>query len=109
MIGASPASAAARTAPPARVWPPSVSSSLFWPMRFDDPAASTTAAMVGAALGAVVSFSGMDRFPPLAQVVRRAAGARRQDLGDDAQRHLLRPVGAQIQPDGAKDPLVTGQ
>src|SRR6266702_4553368 len=46
----------------------------------------------------------MDRRGALAQRPRATARPRGEDLGDHGQRHLLRPVGADVEPDGPIHP-----
>src|SRR5206468_6884652 len=95
--GSSRAVTAARTARRITVSPPSSSSSLLRPIRLDVPAASTTPAMV--------SDAGMKRLLPLAQVARLPPRPDREQLRDHAQRHLLGPVGPQVQAHRREHPL----
>src|SRR2546426_4668703 len=46
----------------------------------------------------------MDRRGALAQRPRATARPNGEDLGDHGQRHLLRPVGADVEPDGPVHP-----
>src|SRR5438132_10808509 len=88
---ASAVAATCRTPRRTMVSPPRSRRSLFRPMRVDEPAASTTAATRGC--------SRMDRHRPLSQVAGLAAGPHGEKLGQDAERHLLRPVRAQVEAD----------
>src|SRR5207245_8180563 len=101
--GASPASRARRAARRTSASPSGSSNILLRPMRRGAPAASATPATRGA--GAPSSLrSGMDRRLALAQRVGPPTRAHRQDLRDDGQRDLLRPVGPDVEAHGAVDP-----
>src|ERR1043166_2875919 len=65
---------------------------LLRPMRREAPAARITPAAVKR-----LDVVGMDRDRALAHRARPPAGANREQLGDDAERHLLRAVGPDIQ------------
>src|SRR4051812_28022867 len=105
MIGSRSASTAARTTRRTTVSVPSGSNILFSPIRVDEPAASTTAA-VRAFGREEAAPSGMNGLHPFAQMARLPMSVHRQQLGDDAQPHLLRPVGADIDADRPEQPRV---
>src|SRR5205085_5138091 len=79
---------AARTARRSTVSPSSSRNSLFRPIRLEVPAASSTAATSGLV---------MDAPALVAQVERLARGADGEHLGEDADRHLLGPLGAEVE------------
>src|SRR6266481_825339 len=89
--GSSPAESAVPAARRTSVPPPSFSNILFVPMRVDWPAARTTPATRSGVMDPPESF---------AQVTGLAARVDREDLGDDADRHLLGAVRADVDPDG---------
>src|SRR5438309_5471710 len=102
--GARPASTARRAARRTSDSPSSSSNILLRPMRREAPAASTMPATRGAGARAGSLRGGMDRRLALAQRVHAAARAHGQDLRDDGQRDLLRPVGPDVEAHGAVDP-----
>src|SRR5712691_11353884 len=104
--GESPASRARRAARRTSDSPSSSSSILFRPMRREAPAASTMPATRGAGPPRPPPplRGGLDRRPALAQRGGPPARAYRQDLRDDGQRALLRPVGPDVEAHGAVDP-----
>src|SRR5881296_186221 len=103
--GESPAARARRAARRISDSPSSWSSILFWPMRREAPAARITPATRRVSVG-----RGMDRRLALAQRAGTPAGAHREDLGNHRQRHLLRPVGADVETDGpVHETLVHGR
>src|SRR3989475_7973111 len=103
--GESPASRARRAVRRTSDSPSSSSSILLRPMRREAPAASTTPATRSAGAGAPPSIrGGMDRRLALAQRVGPPTRAHGQDLRDDGQRDLLRPVGPDVEAHGAVDP-----
>src|SRR6267378_1178022 len=81
----------AETARRSTLVPPSRRKSLLRPIRLEVPAASTTPAMRPA------RSSFMDASPLGAQVLRLAACVDREHLRDDADRDLLRTVGAEVE------------
>src|SRR6266545_738939 len=81
--------------------PSSWSSILFLPMRREAPAASITPATRSMSVG-----GGMDRRRALTQRPGPPARAHREDLGDHRQRHLLRPVGADVEAHGPVHPTL---
>src|SRR2546422_7261568 len=91
--GSSPAESAVSTARRTSVRPRTSISILFSPMRLERPAASTTPA---------TRSPRMDSSRACAQVGRFPAGIHRQQLRDDADRHLLGAVRADVEPDGGE-------
>src|SRR5712691_3755396 len=81
------------------VEPPSSRRSLFFPMRLEVPAARITPATRSAFMDASALRPQMHGLAP---------GAHRQHLGDDADRHLLRSFGAQVEPYRREDLLRIG-
>src|ERR1700674_1883026 len=98
--GARPPASARRTAPRSTLSPSSSNSSLLHPMRLEVPAASSTPATVS---------TGMDRLLPRREMARLSPGGEGEQLGDDADRDLSRPVGAQIEAKRAEHPLPLGR
>src|SRR5215472_8319296 len=96
MTGPSPAAIARRTARATRASPSRSMSSLFSPIRVEDPAARTTPAT---ARRGSPSSRGMDAVLFLAERPRRHARAGREQLGDDREGDLVRTLRAEIQPD----------
>src|SRR5690242_15778543 len=94
--GSRPAPSAVSTARRTSDRPPTSRSILLRPIRVESPAASTTPATRSAV---------MDASAPLAQMASRAAGVHRQELGDDADRDLLGPIGAHVDADRGKEPV----
>src|SRR5262245_66624607 len=97
--GSKPALAARPTARRTSGSPSSSMNSLFWPMRVDVPAASTTPAMLPAR-------SGMNRSSPFAQVSWLLTREHGEQLAHDADRDLLAAVGAETESDGREQPVV---
>src|SRR5712692_6901055 len=95
--GSSPAAAAVRTARRSTVSPSISRKSLFLPIRLEVPAASRTQP---------TSAQFMDTPALHPKVQRLATRADRQHLGQDADRHLLRALGAQVEPNRRVDPLM---
>src|SRR5229473_682027 len=95
--GSSPAAAAVRTARRSTVSPSISSKSLFFPIRLEVPAASRTQP---------TSAQLMDTPALHPKVQRLATRADRQHLGQDADRHLLRALGAQVEPNRRVDALM---
>src|SRR5438874_7812292 len=88
--GSSRAESAVSTARRTSVRPPTSMSILFSPMRLERPAASTTPA----------TRSPMDSSRARAQVRGFPASVHGEQLGDDADGHLLGSVRADVEPDG---------
>src|SRR2546429_310647 len=89
--GSRPAESAVSTARRTSVRPPTSMTILFSPMRLERPAASTTAA---------TRSPGMDSSHTGAQVRGFPVGVHSEHLRDDAERHLLRSVRADVEADG---------
>src|SRR6266851_7240031 len=95
--GSSPAAAAVRTARRSTVSPSISRKSLFLPVRLEVPAASRTQP---------TSARPMDTPAFCPKMKKLATGADREHFGHDADRHLLRALGPQVEPDRRVDPLV---
>src|ERR1700720_203019 len=108
--GDRPPASARRAAPRSTLSPASSNSILLHPMRLEVPAASSTPATgpVPTSPAGKPASSGMDGLLPRRQVARLAPGGEGEQLGDDADRDLLRPVGAQVEAYRAEDPLRRG-
>src|SRR5438270_6885090 len=99
MTGSSPASSAVATARRSTLVPPSWRNNLLRPIRLEVPAARTTAAT------RPERSSVMDASAFLAQVLGTSPRMDGEHLGHDADGHLLRSVGADVEPHRREEAL----